>query len=121
MKKKALFLMLFLMFISTNAVSQVSCGAVATDQECYYDLRDLCWDEYLFYVGSCKPTREQCEKFCDLDSQSCYTITRDWMTCSQEFYRCMQVCDNQEGYCRYKAGETYFACDRDAYDTCFDD
>jgi hypothetical protein len=36
MKKKALLLMLFFMFISTNAVAQVSCGAVepAVDQQC---------------------------------------------------------------------------------------
>ena len=34
MKKKALLLMLFFMFISTNAVSQVSCGQSAEEIDC---------------------------------------------------------------------------------------
>jgi hypothetical protein len=123
MKKKALLLMLFFMFISTNAVSQVSCGEAAAevDRECYNDLLEICDREYNFYVGSCAPTRKQCEKICDLESQLCYVTTGDWMTCSQEFFICMQMCDWKEGNCRYVAGETFFECNKDAYDTCLED
>ena len=142
MKKKALLLMLFFMFISTNAVSQVSCGTAepAVDQQCLTSLLRLCEDEYLFYLGSCNPTRDRCESFCDLDSNYCnddcedlsdlcYVTTRDWMTCSYEFFmctdrcdnvedRCMEVCANQGGNCRYVAGEKYFACQRNANTEC---
>jgi len=120
MKKKALLLMLFFMFISTNAVSQVSCGTAAAelDRECYDDLLLLCNNEYNFYVGSCKPTKDQCEEFCNLRSQLCWHSGGNWTICSDEFFICMETCDNQEGNCRYLAGETYIACLRDAYDTC---
>jgi hypothetical protein len=117
MKKKALLLMLFFMFISTNAVAQVSCGAVepAVDQQCLDFLLPLCEEEYLFYLGSCAPTREMCDRFCvdaydscnddfcndDCEDVSdlCTVTTGDWMTCSYEFFRCTDKCDYQERTC----------------------
>jgi hypothetical protein len=144
MKKKALLLMLFFMFISTNAVSQVlSCGTVrvaAVDQDCLDLLLPLCEEEYLFYLGSCAPTRDRCDRLCYIDSDTCndrcedlsdlsYVRTGDWMTSSYEFFmctddcdntdkRCRELCANQEGNCRYVAEEKRFACIRAANAEC---
>jgi hypothetical protein len=142
MKKKALLLMLFFMFISTNAVSQVSCGKKAAefDQECYEDELRRCEDEYNFYLGSCLPTADRCYSFCYIDSGTCndrcedvsdlcWVATEDWMTCSYEFFMCKDDCDNTntrcreecanlEGNCRYVAGEKRFACQRNARTVC---
>ncbi len=145
MTKKALLLMLFFMFISTNAVSQVSCGAyeaAAVDQDCLDDREEICEGRMVLRQVSCPLEKEECEDIARFREDRCMDDVRGWDICvlsGGDFDICMleamaadEACSSQaksdkntcywvELHCNYEVAERYLDCWAKALSDCEED
>ncbi len=145
MTKKAILLMLFFMFISTNAVSQVSCGAyeaAAVDLDCLDRAEEICEARRVLRQGSCPLEKEECEDIARFREDRCMDNVRNWDICVQQggdFTVCMleamaaeEVCSSQaksdkntcywvELHCNYEVLDRYYDCQEKALSDCEED
>jgi hypothetical protein len=112
MKKKALLLMLFCMFISTNALSQVSCGvAAAIDLDCLRIEEGFCEAQGDFRLAGCSRVEQRCEENVRNSQDLCVFLT------GEAFQRCMfdvMAADDRcywlQLECNYEALDSYYEC-----------
>ena len=142
MKKKALLLMLFIMFISTNALSQVSCGvAAAIDQDCLDRAEEICEARRALRSASCPLEKEECEDIARFKKQQCdNNVDQKERLCvflsGAAFQSCMldvmyaedacssaarsdeNACYWVELHCNYEALDSYYECQEQALIDC---